>query len=58
MGEIARTLTESGWDWKGLPVLLVDKLTAEPPLESRQRPAYKFRSMKEGNKNGKSRLSS
>ena len=32
MGEIARTLTESGWDWKGLPVLLVDKLTAEPPL--------------------------
>lgn len=32
MGGIARALTESGWDWKGLPALLVDKLTAEPCL--------------------------
>jgi hypothetical protein len=32
MGGIARALTESGWDWKGLPALLVDKLTAEPSL--------------------------
>jgi chromosome segregation ATPase len=29
MGEIAKVLTDSGWEWRGLPVLLVSKRTGE-----------------------------
>jgi hypothetical protein len=32
MGEIAKALTDSGWEWKGLPVLLVSKHSGEQGL--------------------------